>query len=338
MKNDFLKGILLIAISLSLTYCSKDSSTEAIPETQNTQQNSKVSRNCGTSEHMAKAIAKNPKYKNTKDAIEKQVKQYETDLENGAKQSNTTFTIPVVVHVIYKDKKDNISKEQIQSQIDVLNQDFSKKNTDAGQVPKSFSSLVADAGIQFKLDKVNRVSTKVDRWNGDDMKSSKKGGADAIDPKTKLNIWVCKIALDRGQEILGFAYFPGTVNSKIDGAVIQPQFFGTTGTVSAPFNKGRTGTHEIGHWLNLEHMWGPDATNNQKQCDLDDAVADTPNTGGPNFGCPTFPTKSCKTTDMTMNYMDYVDDKCMYMFSKGQSSRMRSTLVKGGSRVSYVSK
>ncbi|WP_372793718.1 M43 family zinc metalloprotease, partial [Lutibacter sp.] len=96
------------------------------------------------------------------------------------------------------------------------------------------------------------------------------------------------------------------------------------------YGHGRTATHEIGHWLNLRHIWG------DGRCRQDDFVTDTPSSDGPNYGCPSYPTVNCQSNDMTMNYMDYTDDNCMYMFSKGQNDRMRTIFASGGSRVSFV--
>lgn len=101
--------------------------------------------------------------------------------------------------------------------------------------------------------------------------------------------------------------------------------FGTTGTATAPFDLGRTTTHEIGHWLNLRHIWGDDGTG----CAGSDFVADTPNQGGPNYGKPTFPQISCgngPNGDMFVNFMDYVDDAAMVMFTAEQTVRMQAAL------------
>ena len=101
--------------------------------------------------------------------------------------------------------------------------------------------------------------------------------------------------------------------------------FGNTGTATAPFNLGRTATHEIGHWLNLRHIWGDDGTG----CSGSDFVADTPNAAGPNFGTPTFPHVTCNNGpngDLFMNYMDYTDDAAMFMFTAGQVDRMQAAL------------
>jgi len=238
------------------------------------------------------------------------------------------INIPVVVHVIYNQNvpAENISNTQINSQISVLNADFNAINSDANQVPAEFSGLVADSDFNFTLDQVIRVSSTRTSWGTNNaMKSSANGGSDAVTPDTHLNIWVCNI----GGGILGYAQFPGG-NASTDGVVISPQYFGTTGYVSAPFDKGRTGTHEVGHWVNLRHIWG------DGRCRQDDFVSDTPSSDRPNYGCPTYPTAHCRTNDMTMNYMDYTNDSCMYMFSEGQKARMRAIFAPGGPRDSFL--
>ncbi|UGU18232.1 zinc metalloprotease [Sinomicrobium kalidii] len=237
-----------------------------------------------------------------------------------------TITIPVVVHVIYSNSQENISDAQINSQIQVLNNDFSASNNDITQVPAEFEGVVADSDIQFTLaDVIRKSSTRTSWGTNDDMKHASEGGSDVVDPSTYLNIWVCNI----GGGILGYAQFPGG-DPDTDGVVISPQFFGSQGYVQAPFDKGRTATHEVGHWINLRHIWG------DGRCNRDDFVADTPTSDRPNYGCPSYPTAHCRSNDMTMNYMDYVDDACMYMFSEGQKTRMRAIFAPGGARDSFV--
>ena len=160
------------------------------------------------------------------------------------------------------------------------------------------------------------------------MKFSKKGGINATDPQTTLNIWVCNLS----NSLLGYAQFPGG-NPASDGVVCDTQAFGTTGTAQSPFNKGRTATHEVGHWLNLYHIWGDDGS----ACTGSDQVADTPNQAGYNFGCPTFPKVTCNNQgDMSMNYMDYTDDGCMYMFTAGQKARALAIFAAGGPRAAFA--
>lgn len=234
------------------------------------------------------------------------------------------ITIPVYVHVIYSNAQENISDAQINSQMAVLNADFRKTNNDINQVPAEFAGLTADSEIQYTLAGVTRTASSRTSWGtNDDMKRASAGGVNPITPSTHLNIWVCNI----GGGILGYAQFPGG-SSSTDGVVVGSNYFGTTGYVSAPFNGGRTLTHEVGHYLNLRHIWG------DGRCRQDDFVADTPSSDGPNYGCPSYPTINCQSADMTMNYMDYTNDACMNMFSVGQKLRMRALFAAGGARES----
>jgi hypothetical protein len=160
------------------------------------------------------------------------------------------------------------------------------------------------------------------------MKYSSTGGQDAWNTSDYLNIWVCNLA----SGLLGFATFPGG-NSNTDGVVCDYAYFGNTGTATSPYDLGRTATHEVGHWLNLYHIWGDSYCGN-------DYVSDTPKHEESNYGCPSYPhASSCSGTgssgEMFMNYMDYTNDACMFMFSTGQKNRMRATL--NSSRSSLLS-
>ncbi|WP_298756019.1 zinc metalloprotease [uncultured Psychroserpens sp.] len=241
---------------------------------------------------------------------------------DGGTDNLGVIDIPVYVHVIYSNSQQNISAGQIQSQIDVLNEDFRATNGDASQVPGEFSGLVADSEIQFTLAGTFRHADSRTSWGTND---AMKVAYPPVTPATHLNIWVCNI----GGGILGYAQFPGGPSST-DGVVVSPQYFGNTGFVSAPFNGGRTTTHEVGHYLNLRHIWG------DGRCNRDDFVSDTPKSDAPNYGCPSYPTVNCRSNDMTMNYMDYVDDACMYMFSEGQKTRMRTVFAAGGPRAAMA--
>jgi hypothetical protein len=247
--------------------------------------------------------------------------------------------IPVVVHVVWRTPAENISQAQIDSQIAVLNRDFRAQNSDISTVPSVFSGLVSDSRIEFFLateDKdgnptsgVTRRQTTVASFTHDDkIKSQAAGGQDPWPTDKYLNIWVGKL----GGGLLGYAQFPGGP-ANTDGVVITHTGFGTVGTAAAPFDKGRTATHEIGHWLNLFHIWGDDGTG----CGGSDQCADTPNQAGPNTGVPSFPHVTCgngPNGDLFMNYMDYVDDGAMVMFTKGQVERMLACL--NGPRDSFL--
>jgi hypothetical protein len=228
--------------------------------------------------------------------------------------------IKTVVHVVYKTDDQNISQQQIQSQFTAMNRDFRATNPDKSQTPSPWQGLVSDSRMQFQLVKVTRTKTNKDGFSFDDgVKKASTGGIAPINPNTHVNIWVC--ALTGG--LLGYAQFPGGPVAT-DGVVINYKAFGTTGTAEAPFNKGRTATHEVGHYMNLRHIWA-----DTPDCSGSDMVADTPNAAGPNFGLPAFPHITCNNGpngDMFVNYMDYTDDAGMVMFTAQQVLRMRTAL------------
>lgn len=304
-------------------------------------------RNCASHEHYLQQMADHPEMVWERQRIEQFTESY-TREQGNMKTTAAIYNIPVVVHVLYNTSAQNISDAQILSQIDVLNKDFQKLNSDAGLVPSAFAGLVADCQIQFCLatkDPQGGATTGIIRKSTsktvfdvslDDAKSNSTGGDAAWPAGQYLNLWVVPAIKDGSQTgILGYAQFPGGPAST-DGVVIAHVYFGTTGTAAAPFNKGRTGTHEVGHWLNLYHIWGDDGNG----CSGSDAVGDTPNQGDENYGCPGFPQVSCSNGpngDMFMNYMDYTDDACMYMFTSGQKTRMHGVLVPGGFRASLAS-
>jgi len=228
--------------------------------------------------------------------------------------------IDTVVHVVHSRAAENISDAQIESQIAVLNADFRGANPDMKKVPAPWAGLASDARISFRLSEVTRTATKVAGFSTDDgVKSAAGGGIAPLDTATHLNLWVCPLS----GGLLGYAQFPGGPPAT-DGVVINTLAFGTTGTAQAPFDLGRTATHEVGHYLNLRHIWG-----DTPDCSGGDGVADTPNCEGPNYGTPAWPTITCNNGpngDMFMNYMDYVDDAAMFMFTAQQVLRMRTAL------------
>jgi hypothetical protein len=228
--------------------------------------------------------------------------------------------LPVVVNVVYRTDEQNVSMAQVRSQISVLNRDYARRNEDRTKVPAPWKGLAADTRIRFKLAKVTRTETTRSSFSTDDgVKSRAGGGVPPLDPDKNLNLWVCALA----NGILGYAQFPGGP-AATDGVVIDYRAFGTKGTAEAPFDLGRTATHEIGHYFNLRHIWA-----DTEDCSGTDYVADTPNAAGPNYGTPPFPTVSCGNGpdgDMFMNYMDYVDDAAMFLFTAQQALRMRTAL------------
>ncbi|GGX84813.1 zinc metalloprotease [Massilia dura] len=286
-------------------------------------------RRCATMDVHRRLLSTNPAYARARDFIELQAQRYE--LGAASPQRTGVTRIPAVVHVVWNTAEQNISDAQIASQIDVLNRDFRRNNPDVSTTPAPFLPLAADSRIEFFLATtdpdgapstgVERRQTTVASFSDDDaVKSAASGGLDAWPADRYLNIWVCQL----GGGLLGYAQFPGGP-AQTDGVVCLQSAFGTTGTAAAPFDLGRTTTHEIGHWLDLFHIWGDDGTG----CSGSDNVADTPNQGGANTGAPTFPHVSCNNGpngDMYMNYMDYVDDRAMVMFTAGQVARMQACL------------
>ncbi len=254
-------------------------------------------------------------------------------LEDNSSQrlSNSIITIPCVIFNLYHDSLDSLSYEQLTSQIAALNKDFSNSNADRLSSSHPYFSSMGNTTLQFCLaerDPDGQATSGIIRQkvtntfaNKDHIKYSKEGGLDGWPSDKYLNIWVTKV---NDATFLGQADFPGIYaeGSVHDGLIVQYNAFGTVGTLDGTFNKGRTATHEIGHWLNLNHIWG------DEYCG-DDKVSDTPVQEKENYGCPAFPHITCSNTpngDMFMNFMDYVDDACMVMFTQGQANRMLATL------------
>jgi PKD repeat protein len=278
-------------------------------------------RTCYAHNHYLEQLSENPKMSDNVQQLESFTREFIKSYAN--LKATESRTIPVYVHVIYSNNLENISDAQIESQITVLNNDFGGANEDIGGVPGEFTGVTSyNTGIQFVLAGIDRTySTRTSWGTNDAMKIPAQGGVAPITPETHLNMWVCNI----GGGILGYAQFPGG-NPATDGVVFSPQYCGSSDYddgsfyLSAPFDKGRTATHEIGHYLNLRHIWG------DGPCSASDFVDDTPSASGPNYGCPSHPHVSCSSNDMFMNYMDYVDDHCMIMFSMGQEARMWACL------------
>jgi Pregnancy-associated plasma protein-A len=318
----------LIAFSGCLIFafgCTKETIKEEIVDIPS--EEIAIAGRCASQEMLAVQLQNDPALADRMQAIEEVTARFVKNPDYNFR-SGDEIIIPVVVNVLYKTAAENISAAQIQSQIDVLNADFAATNSDYNQTPGTFQSVRSgDIKIRFTLDAVVRKSTTKSSWRTDDaMKKSARGGIDPTSPSTKLNMWVCNMS----GGILGYAQFPGG-NLATDGVVIDNNATGNTGTASGPYGLGRTATHEVGHWLNLRHIWGDATCGN-------DFVGDTPVAQSSNGGCPAFPKYgSCSTTVpmMTMNYMDYTYDACMYMFTAGQGSRMNATFATGGGRASF---
>jgi hypothetical protein len=271
-----------------------------------------------------------PEYRARRLEVEEQTRR-SIDSGQALKVAAKQITLPVVVHVVHRTEDENISDAQVRSQIQVLNSDYGAKNTDKSKVPAPFKSLFGNAKIKFELTSkdpkgnktngITRTATTVREFGPDNaVKKKAKGGVNPWPTDRYLNIWVCTL----GESLLGYAQFPGGP-AATDGVVILNTAFGTQGTAAAPFNKGRTATHEVGHFLNLRHIWG-----DRNDCSGNDFLADTPPARQANTGKPKFPHITCNNGpngDMFMNYMDYVDDDAMFMFTLGQVARMNAALA-----------
>jgi hypothetical protein len=298
--------------------------------------NEKRRRTCGTMDEHRHLAQISPEYRQRRREIELETRQF---IARYAAEGLRTgiVRIPVVVHVVWNTAAQNVSDAQIQSQIAVLNADFRRANADAGSVPASFAGVAADARIEFALavrdpncvattgiTRTNTTTTGFTWATRNNIKSAATGGADPWPSDRYLNMWVANFTDDT----LGFATFPGSP-AALDGFVVDTEAFGTLGTAAAPFNLGRTGTHEIGHWFNLLHIWGDD-TLLPDQCSGSDECGDTPNQADQTFGNPSGVRISCgngPSGDMYMNYMDYTDDAGMFMFTQDQATRMNAALT-----------
>lgn len=330
-KNNHImkKNLLLIAIA-GLTMLTAESFAQ--------------SKKCATMEILNKRVLEDPSILDRREIAEAETQKWITENRsqgrNESKGTAALFTIPVVVHVIWNTEVQNVSDSQIASQMTVLNQDFSNSNPNAIQEGQPFFEIADNADYEFCMATVDpsgnattgitRTQTAITEWTDnltDDLFSTSAGGFSNWDPTKYLNIYVCVL----NDNNLGFASFPDELAGapEKDAVVIDFRCFGITGTAGTDGfdaqNGGRTATHEVGHWLNLRHIWGDDPCGN-------DMVDDTPPQQTSNSGCPTYPHNAGTTCtpdaegEMFMNYMDYVDDNCMSAFSLEQLFRMDAAL------------
>ena len=324
----------------------------------------------------------NPKKCITTDLIKRELKnnvEYELMRQNliNYQQENKgiiyknqpTITIPVVVHVVHRTQdaigaNTNISNAQIEDQLRILNEDYSKTNPEFPNPPRNtFVSYAGNPELQFCLATIDpngnstigitRTSTSKTSWDADtesnDMKQVSSGGIDNWDPLRYLNIWVCNLSNAGGGQTLGYAYLPGLQGSNSqswkDGLVVDYQYFGSVGSASS-WADGRTTTHEIGHYLGLNHTFCEE-TDAQGEyticCDNDNDswwggnVDDTPAVKGIYFGPVNSNTNNntcndlsysnifnSNVLDMDENYMSYARDT--WMFSQGQVELMLTIL------------
>lgn len=297
-------------------------------------------RQCGTEIAVQEQIKENPSLQVLRDKIEARNRSKITAIKSTRAEAKTTatyntVTIPVVVHIVLQNPA-VVTDAQVQSQIDVLNRDYAALNTDTSILPSVWKALIGDAKIQFCLAQrtpggevtsgIDRVTTTKSSFSittaAKAVKFASTSGADQWDGDKYLNIWVCH--LESGY--LGVATFPGLYADNQQGVVIDYTGFGTTGTAASPYNKGRTATHEIGHYFNLRHIWG-----DEDACAADDGIDDTPKQAKATYGCPAWPqVDQCATASpgyMFENYMDYSDDACLVLFTTEQVDVIRATLT-----------
>lgn len=278
------------------------------------------------------------------EVLQKKIKEIESR-KKGSRTTEEILTIPVVVHVVHKGEAvgtgSNISLAQIQSQLEVLNEDFRKKegtngannNTLGADIEVEFClALVDENGKTLSEPGVHRYNGNKDIWTRQEIEGTLKP-ATIWDPDKYYNIWT----LDFGGEddrLLGYAQFPSQTNlpglpanggpASTDGVVVSFRHFGSSQKgnfpiLESPYNKGRTLTHETGHYLGLRHIWGDGG------CGADDFVSDTPDSDRESRGCEKGRV-SCGVVNMVENYMDYSEDGCMNIFTKGQKTRMRAVM------------
>lgn len=293
-----------------------------------------VSAQCRSFDYQQQLVEQNPALQLSYNAVQNFIRLNESS-RISSDQAGKTITIPVVVHVLYHFPAENISDSLVKTQIVALNRDFRKLNADTVKIPEYFKALAADCGIEFQLATVdpkgNATSgivhkyTPITKWELDDkIKISSEMGDDGWDPKSYLNIWVGTL-----NRFLGYSSVPGDPADK-DGVVVTNTGFGIRNT--GVYGKGRTTVHEIGHWLGLKHLWG------DADCG-DDGVADTPKQQTFTNGCPSGIRLSCDNApygDMYMDYMDFTNDACLVMFTKGQKQKMRALFQPGGARYSIL--
>ena len=267
------------------------------------------------------------------------------------------LSLPVVVHIIHNGEPvgsgSNISQLQIQSQIEVLNEDYRRAfgtlgyNSDplGADIQLEFCLAQADPdGNTMKEPGIHRVNRSLAGFNAPPFSRGYVENfiqpATYWDPDKYLNIWVCDTRANNGQALLGFAQYPSMSTldgiptnpggEENDGVVIHYNAFGRVGNLEEPYTLGRTTTHEIGHWLGLIHVWG-DSDN----CQVDDYCDDTPPSDGPVYDCPDN-LLICGKRSMVENFMQYTDDACMNIFTQDQRDRMRVVMAASPRRLNLL--
>ncbi len=273
---------------------------------------------CATHEYMKNVQMKDPQFIINQQILEQEYQNY---LLSGQKSvQKVKRIIPIVFHVFHNNGIENISKERILEQVEILNKDFQRLNSDTNETNPIYKAIAANCEVEFRLAKIDpngnctdgivRVQTDLTYDADDNIKALSRW------PNNKyFNVWVVEniAGAPAGGVILGRSQFPGG-NNLTDGVLLKYSVCGNTTNFN---NYGRTLTHEIGHSLNLRHIWG-DGT-----C-ATDFVNDTPPHAAANNGCPKNKVSTCSgnAIEMTENYMDYTDGNCQNMFSLGQKARM----------------
>lgn len=294
---------------------------------------------CAVMEHEQYLQQQNPSRAADRQLFEQATQNWIANNQN-AMSTQAVITIPVVVHVVYFNSTQNISNNQIFSQIQVLNEDFGRTNPDASNTPSYWTSIAANTDIQYCLaqrDPNGLATTGIERRQigsnvtfstNDNVKHYSTNGLDAWDPTRYLNLWVCNL----GGGLLGYGEFPTNSVSNTFGLVMgyfcfgsNYTSYGTFSSITGAYDRGRTSTHEIGHCFDLYHIWGDDGSS----CSGSDLCGDTPNQADEHYGCPSGSQVSCSNGpngDMYQNYMDYTDDICMNLFTLNQKTRMLAVL------------
>ncbi|GJM28823.1 MAG: hypothetical protein DHS20C17_14580 [Cyclobacteriaceae bacterium] len=303
-------------------------------------------KNCGTVTYQE--TLQKGSIEETRDAFEdwmynKLTESRKSPLQAANARTQQVITIPVVVHIIHNGETigsgSNIDESRIIEQIERLNKDFRRLNSDTSNTPVEYLNIATDTEIQFVLAKrdpyglptegINRVTGSrpvYDLVHNTELKALSYWPAEDY-----MNLWVAEL-----ENLLGYAQFPvsslggleiASENRLTDGVVIDTDFFGINQALN-PESIGRTCTHEVGHFLGLRHTWGDGG------CSVDDFCEDTPRSDNSNFGCPD--TESCGSKDMVQNYMDLSDDLCMNLFTICQKDRMNVVLGNSPRRTSLV--
>jgi PKD repeat protein len=284
---------------------------------------------CGQHAARERLFSSHPHERAACEEATRELEQFTREYESQRGGAEQIFIIPVVFHVIHENGNENISNEQINDAIAILTRDFRKLNPDTLDIVDAFTDIAADTRIEFRLatidpdgnchSGINRiVSPLTNDGTNSDMKAL------SYWPRNNyLNIWVCA---EIGNGIAGFTNLPGDVSGNWgafeDGIVMRSDYVGSIGT-SSPI-KSRTLTHEVGHWINLYHTWGPtNSPADPNNCDFDDNVTDTPNTVG-YTSCNVDGASCGSLVDNVQNYMEY--SYCSRMFTEGQATRMRAAL------------